>query len=130
MAAGIGHALRMVASAGTDEMLLAGVAHTDLAHRVERPAQLVAAHRRQVFPLQEYLGAMAVGQVIVALQRRLGEEIAQRKGGLAGVVGKLGHARGMTRSAAGIKSHQRPPLDIMAVKRGQDGKGEDRRQAL
>jgi hypothetical protein len=86
MAAGKGHALGMVARAGADEFALVGLARPDLAHRVERAAQFVAADGGQVLALEEDLGAVAGGKVVVPLQRRFGEKRAQGGGGLAGSV--------------------------------------------
>jgi len=91
MPAGKGHALRMVARAGADEILLVGLRRTHLAHRVEGAAQFVAAHRREVFTLEPDLRAISGREVIVALQGRLGKERPQGGGRLTGVGLKIGH---------------------------------------
>jgi hypothetical protein len=62
-----------------------------LVRRSQGPAQLVAAHRTEVFALQPDFGVKLLAQMIVALQRRLGEELAQGAGGGAGRIGELGH---------------------------------------
>ena len=93
MPTGKGHTLRMVARTGADEMPLIGRGHPHLAHRIERAAQFIAAHRCQIFALQPDLGAIACRQMIIALQRRLREQIADGFGGGAGLGGKITHAR-------------------------------------
>jgi hypothetical protein len=60
MAAGIGHALRMIACTGANEMALVGGNGQPLAHGVERAANLVAAHGAQVFALQPDIRAKTV----------------------------------------------------------------------
>ena len=91
MPTGEGHPLRMVARTGADELVLVGLFRADLAHGVEGPAQLVAADRGQVLALQPDLGLMAGRQEVVPLQGRLGEQLAQGGGGLAGGSAELGH---------------------------------------
>ena len=76
----------MIARAGADEFVLVGFARADLAHRVECPAQFVTADRGQILTLQEDLGTIAGGQVVIPLQRRFWEKRAQGGGGLAGSV--------------------------------------------
>ena len=91
MAAGIGHALRVVSRARTDEMALGRVRRPHLAHRVPRAPQLVAAHWRQIFAFQPDLGPMALRQKVVALQRGARKQLAQRAGRGFGGLGKCGH---------------------------------------
>jgi len=62
-----------------------------LAQRREGPAQLVAAHRTEVFAFQPDVGIILLAQMIVPLQRRFGKELAQGAGGGAGGIGELGH---------------------------------------
>ena len=75
LAAGKGHPLGVVAGRGADEMALGRHA---LAHRVEGPAQLVAAHRREVLALEPDIGAEPGREVLVALEGRRLEQRAQR----------------------------------------------------
>ena len=96
MAAGEGHALRMVTRTGADEMALPGIDGAHLAHRVPGAAQLVAAHRRQILALQPDVGLIALRQEIIPLQGRFGKQLAQGAGGGSGGLGKLCHILPMT----------------------------------
>ncbi len=58
MAADEGKALRVIAGRGADESLAAGARRDRLAEEVEGAADLVGAHRRQVFALQPDIGAV------------------------------------------------------------------------
>ena len=80
----IGHALGMVAGGRADKELRRGVAIEHLAHRVEGAAQLVGAHRRQIFALEPDIAAKPFGKVNVALQRRVGEHLTHGTLGRAG----------------------------------------------
>ena len=51
MPTGIGHTLRVVASAGTDKGARVGRSRQRLAHRIESAADLVAAHGRDILAL-------------------------------------------------------------------------------
>ena len=95
MATGKGHALGMVASAGTDEM--PGCTARDLAHGVEGAAQLVAAHRGQIFAFQPDFGAVFRRKVVILLKRGRLEEVAQRDLCLPDRGGKVFHAPRMAR---------------------------------
>src|SRR5690606_38587667 len=92
MTAGVGHPLRMVASIRTDEMCLTWIGGAGLAHRREGAAQLVAAHRGQILAFQPDLCAVAGGEMLVSLQRRRGEDFAQRLGRCARTLSEFAHA--------------------------------------
>ena len=65
--------------------------HPHLAHGIERPTQLIAAHRGQILALEINLGAIARRQMVVALQGRGIEQVAQGCRGEAGILGKITH---------------------------------------
>ena len=109
MAAGKGHALGMVAGAGADKLALVGALRPDLAHRAEGPAQLVAADGGKIFPLEEDVGPVAGGQVVIPLQRRPGEQSTQGGGGLSGSVVEPYHPLQMPEDAAPGKECLRIP---------------------
>ena len=78
MAAHERHALRVVSRRGADKNRLAG---NDLAHGIERAAQLVGPHGAQVFALQPDVGVIARRQQVVAQQRGRRENAAHFGGG-------------------------------------------------
>ena len=118
MAAGIGHALGMVAGAGADEMA-AAAGPGQLAHGVEGAAQLVAAHGRQILALEPDLGAVFRREMVVALQGRGLEQVAKRGLGQTDGGDKVFHAPPMPRNARlGKHSAQRAPRDETAPERG------------
>ena len=78
MAADEGKALRVVAGRGADEQLGLVAGGKRLAEEVEGAADLVGAHRRQIFALQQDSRAGLLRQVVVLLQRRFGKERADR----------------------------------------------------
>ena len=93
MTAGIGHPLRMVARAGTDETAHFRTGRADFAHRVKGTAKLIAAHRRQILAFNPDISTISLRKQIVTLQRRNLKEITKCGHGVTDSGGKSGHQR-------------------------------------
>ena len=91
MLAHVGHTLRVISRTGTDKKITSG---DNLAHRIERTAQLVRPHRAQIFTLEPDVGAETFRQMGIPLQG------CRRKHGAHGVFGCTG--AGLKISHAGL----------------------------
>ncbi len=86
-----GDALRVIAGTGANKLFGLGAVGKHLAHGIERAAQFVRPHRRQILAFQKDLGAIPIRQVIVALKRRGFEHVAHGGFGVLGKGAEIGH---------------------------------------
>ena len=112
VAAHEGHPLRMISSRGTDKQPPFRIGRQNLAHRVERTAQLVGSHRRQIFALEPDVGFEPFRQMRVAQKWCRGKNRAHGAFGCAGLILKLGHSRSLAQLGLPRKPKLRWPGDL------------------
>ena len=108
MRADKGHTLRVIARTCADEIAPRGIDSQRLAHGIERAAQLVGSHRRQILALEPDIGPETFGKMGVALEWRRREQIAQSACRGPGVVCEIIHPTGVPQPRARVQRQLRP----------------------